>query len=118
MADERRSSPRFLVTTKVRLESGRTIQRYTSINLSSGGVYLESESPLAIGAQVFMKFDFPDAGAVEAHGVVKHHYPFLAEDPGLPVKELRGMGIAFVRVEGDGAQALADQIKALTLKTS
>jgi len=117
MSEERRREPRILVETKVRLESGRSIQRYSSLNLSSGGIFLETGTPISVGSQVFLKFDLPDAGPVEAHGTVRHHSPLLVQDPGMPERELHGMGIGFVRVEGEGAQHLADQIKALTLKT-
>jgi uncharacterized protein (TIGR02266 family) len=105
-----------LVSTQVRVEVGSLIQRYTSINLSSGGVYLECETPLPIGSRVRLRFTLPGAGQVEAQGTVRHHRPFFVKE-GKNERTLRGMGIAFERVEGDGAQALADQIKILTLKS-
>ena len=116
MGDERRAAPRVLISTTVRIEAGRAVQRYQSINLSSGGVFLETAAPLPIGSQCLLRFEMPGAGKVEAQGAIKHHQPLLVEDPGTPPRELPGMGISFVRIEGAGAQALADKIKELTLK--
>jgi len=116
MTDERRATPRELIMTTVRIEAGRLVQRYKSINLSSGGVFLETATPVDVGTQCVLRFEMPGAGKVEAHGVVKHHGPLCVQDPGTPMRDLAGMGISFVRIEGEGAQALADKIKELTLK--
>ncbi|MBN2358709.1 MAG: PilZ domain-containing protein [Deltaproteobacteria bacterium] len=116
MADDRRATPHVFIATTVRLEAGSALQRYKSINLSSEGVFLETAKPLAVGSQCLLRFEMPGAGKVEAHGVVKHHGPLRIQDPDQPARDLAGMGISFVRIEGAGAQALADQIKALTLK--
>ncbi len=115
MGEERRIAPRFEVTTKVKVESPRGIQRYQSLNLSTGGIFLESDKPLAIGTELVLKFDLPGEGAVLAKGVVKHHHPLIVTAEG-GQKVLQGMGISFLRIEGDGSQALAEQIKKLTLR--
>lgn len=118
MGQERRTAPRFEVETKVKVESPRGIQRYTSLNLSTGGIFLESEKPLPVGTEITLKFDLPGSGAVQAKGVVKHHHPLLVFIEGVGQKVLQGMGIAFLRLEGEGSQALAEQIKKLSLKMS
>ena len=115
MKEERRQSPRVRIETEVRVESGARIDRFTSFNLSSGGIFLESERPLPVGAQVVLKFELPDAGLVLAEGEVRHHTPVSAADRGDVKRPVRGMGIAFLRVEGAGALALAEQVKKLTL---
>lgn len=116
MGQERRTAPRFEITTKVKLESPRGIQRYNSLNLSTGGIFLESPKPLTIGTEITLKFDLPGAGAVDAKGVVKHHHPLVIFVEGVGEKVLNGMGISFLRIEGEGSQALAEQIKKLSLK--
>lgn len=116
MALERRTAPRVEIDTAVRVETARGIKRYNTLNLSTGGMYLECSSPLPVGTEILLKFDLPGAGKVEAQGVVKHHKPMVVKDAGQTETVLRGMGIAFLRIEGAGAQELADQIKALTLK--
>lgn len=117
MGSERRVLPRAFIRTAVRVETLRGIQRYQSLNLSAGGMFLETDKPLPVGTQIEMKFDLPGAGAVHAKGVVKHHQPLLIEEKGTGQKELLGMGIAFLRLEGEGSQALAEQVKQLTLRT-
>ncbi|MFH1809137.1 MAG: PilZ domain-containing protein [Pseudomonadota bacterium] len=117
MGVERRVMPRAFIRTAVRVETTRGIQRYQSFNLSAGGIYLETDKPLPVGSQIDLKFDLPGAGAVQAKGVVKHHQTLLIDEKGSGQSELHGMGISFLRIEGDGAQALAEQVKQLTLHT-
>ncbi len=116
MSQERRTAARVLITTAVRVETARGILRFQCLNLSTGGIYLESEKPLAVGTEIKLKFDLPGQGPVEAQGVVKHHNPLVIEEPGTGEQILHGMGIAFLRIEGVGSQALAEQVKQLTLR--
>lgn len=117
MGAERRTAPRVEISTAVKVETARGIQRYKSLNLSTGGIFLESEKPLAVGTDLILKFDLPGSGAVQAKGVVKHHHPLLIFVEGVGQKVLQGMGIAFVRIEGEGSQDLAEKIKKLSLQT-
>jgi type IV pilus assembly protein PilZ len=114
MTAERRAQPRFLLSTPVRVEFGRTILRYQAINVSGGGVYIECPKPLPVGTEVVVQFEIAGAGKVKAHGQVRHRNPITIADAGQPERTLNGMGIMFTRIEGDGAQRLIEFIKTLT----
>jgi len=116
MADERRRTPRITLQTAVRVEAPRGLSRFKSLNISSGGIFLETNSPLPEGTRVQLRFDLPGHGQVDAEGVVKHVGTQVFDDPQGGEKKIMGMGIAFVRIAGDAAQALADKVKELTLK--
>ncbi|MBN2358868.1 MAG: PilZ domain-containing protein [Deltaproteobacteria bacterium] len=111
---ERRTSPRFLLTTPVRVEFGSAIQRYQTINVSRGGVFIECPRPLSLGTEVLVRFEVPDAGKVNAYGVVRHRNPLVVAEPGQPERRVPGMGIMFTRIEGDGAQRLIEFIQKLS----
>jgi len=118
MSSERRTQPRFLLNTPVRVEFGNTILRYQAINISGGGVYLECPKPLPVGTEVLVQFEIAGAGKVKAHGQVRHRNPIVVADAGQPERELTGMGVMFTRIEGDGAQRLIEYIKTLILPAS
>jgi hypothetical protein len=65
-------------------------------NISSGGMLIETPSPMALGTLVNIRFQIPDSdGSIVAVGEVKHQYVFNFAIDG-QLKQARGMGVKFV----------------------
>lgn len=65
-----------------------------SVNLSKGGIFVETTSPMPIGTVLTMRFSVPAAGTIEVTGVVAWIRP--SDGEGKPA----GMGIEFERLDG------------------
>lgn len=75
-----------------------------SVNLSSGGIFLEAEEPLPIGSRLRLHFAVPGCDELEVEGEVawvRHE-----TSPGVP----RGMGIRFVEPLEDRYGSLIDEL--------
>ena len=64
-----------------------------SVNLSKGGIFIETSSPLPVGSQLELAFEVPGAGALQANGVVA--WVRQGAQDGLP----DGMGIQFENLD-------------------
>lgn len=84
-----------------------------SVNLSKGGVFLETDELLPVGTELLLKFAIPDAGEFELPGVVSWRREEPDDDDGP-----RGLGVAFDRIEealGSAIDALVAEFEGLTV---
>jgi uncharacterized protein (TIGR02266 family) len=82
-----RGAPRLPAKLEVSYRTQGAFLVSYSVNLSKGGIFIESSTPLTIGTEVQLRLDVPDAGAFDLVGQVawvRQHSP-----DGLP----DGMGI-------------------------
>jgi uncharacterized protein (TIGR02266 family) len=82
-----------------------------SVNLSQGGIFLESTTPLPVGAHVSLRFDVPGAGALDVEGTVAWVREAGGELPS-------GMGIEFENLDarwGHAIDALVRDFVGLTV---
>ena len=89
MADRRQ--PRLPISLEVAYRTAGAFLVSYSINLSKGGIFLETATPLSIGEQLTLKFDVPGVGPLEVVGTVA--WVRSGSHDGLP----DGMGIQFDR---------------------
>ena len=87
MADRR--LPRLPISVEVAYRTAGAFLMSYSINLSKGGIFLESPEPLPVGEHVSLRFDVPGVGPLEVEGVVA--WVRSGSQDGLP----DGMGIQF-----------------------
>jgi uncharacterized protein (TIGR02266 family) len=87
-----RRHDRFPLAVEVEFRTTGAFLVAYSTNLSTGGVFLESDSPLPIGSTLNLKFTVPGSGPIELQGTVA----WLREtsDDGKP----KGMGIRFAEL--------------------
>jgi uncharacterized protein (TIGR02266 family) len=64
-----------------------------STNLSKGGMFVETASPLPIGSEVTLRFTIPGESTMEVHGVVAWVQAWAAGD------KPQGMGIRFEQLD-------------------
>ena len=76
-----------------------------SVNLSKGGVFIESSEPLPIGTEVQLKLDVPDAGHIDLVGHVA--WVRQASPDGLP----DGMGIQLREMDERFGEAVDNMVK-------
>src|SRR6478735_432613 len=86
---EGRRQPRLPISLKVQYRTAGAFLVAYSINLSKGGIFLETATPLEIGEHISLNFEVPGAGEMQAEGVVA----WIRKDSpdGLP----DGMGVQF-----------------------
>src|SRR5579864_3480994 len=91
MADRR--LPRLPISLEVAYRTAGAFLVSYSVNLSKGGIFLETSQPLEPGESVSLKFEVPGEGPLEVEGVVAW---VRTDDPtGLP----NGMGIQFAELD-------------------
>lgn len=88
MGSDRRQ-PRLPISLEVQYRTTGAFLVAYSINLSKGGIFLETNQPLAIGEQVSLKFEVPGGGTLDVRGVVA--WVRSGGEDGLP----DGMGVQF-----------------------
>ncbi len=93
MAQDDRRQPRLPITLKVQYRTSGSFLVSYSVNLSKGGIFLETAEPLAVGETVQLAFDVPKAGALEVEGVVA--WVRQGSTDGMP----DGMGIQFTQLD-------------------
>ena len=84
-----RRQPRVPISLKVAYRTSGAFLVAYSVNLSKGGIFLETESPLDVGETVSLSFDVPGAGTLDVTGVVA--WVRRGSPDGLP----DGMGVQF-----------------------
>ncbi len=72
--------------------AGAFLVAYSS-NLSKGGLFIESDPPLAVGTDLLLRFNVPDSGPIEVRGHVAWIRPTPSE--GKPA----GMGVEFEHLD-------------------
>jgi uncharacterized protein (TIGR02266 family) len=84
-----RREPRLPITLQVSYRTQGAFLVAYSVNLSKGGIYIETREPLEVGAAVSLELDVPGAGALKVEGVVA--WVRQGSPDGLP----EGMGVQF-----------------------
>jgi hypothetical protein len=108
-ASDQRTHLRFDKMFAVRVESLLFGEIYCiARNISAGGIFLEIQDPLPLGATVRVCFPVPDgSGEVVATGEVKNHY-FINFTQGGSSRAVAGMAVRFTSFENEGHHILAD----------
>jgi|SRR5450432_160221 len=108
-ASDQRTHLRFDKMFAVRVESLLFGEIYcVARNVSAGGIFLEIQDPLPLGATVRVCFPVPDgSGEVVATGEVKNHY-FINFTQGGSSRAVAGMAVRFTSFENEGHHILAD----------
>ena len=86
---EKRKNERINKKIKSEVHSEYAMTYSTSIDLSSGGIFISTPEPLANGTELLISFKTPDGENVEIKGVVK----WISDND-----EKSGMGIEFVNI--------------------
>src|SRR5215472_18732072 len=103
MADRRQ--PRLPITLEVSYRTAGAFLVSYSMNLSKGGIFLETQTPLEPGEHVSLKFDVPGEGPLEVEGVVAW---VRSNDPsGLP----NGMGIQFAELDARYGSVIDEMVR-------
>src|SRR6266446_5164162 len=108
-APDQRAHLRFDKMFAMRVESLLFGEIYcVARNISAGGIFLELQDPLPLGATVRVCFPVPDgSGEVVATGEVKNHY-FINFTQGGSSRAVAGMAVRFTSFESEGHHILAD----------
>jgi uncharacterized protein (TIGR02266 family) len=88
-----RRQPRLPIKLEVEYRTAGAFLVSYSVNLSKGGVFLETGTPLPVGSQLQLAFEVPGAGALEVTGVVA--WVRQGSFDGLP----DGMGVQFENLD-------------------
>lgn len=111
---QRREHLRFDKVFTVRVESllfGDMV--CVARNVSAGGIFLELNDPLPLGATLRVCFPVPDgSGEVVAVGEVKNHYFINYSQNGVS-KAVAGMAVRFTSFESDSNRILEDCLSRL-----
>ena len=89
MTSADRRLPRLPIKLEVEYRTAGAFLVSYSVNLSKGGIFIETASPLPVGSQLSLMFEVPGAGALEVSGLVA--WVRQGSFDGLP----DGMGIQF-----------------------
>ena len=103
MADRRQ--PRLPISLEVAYRTAGAFLVSYSINLSKGGIFLETASPLGIGEQVTLRFDVPGVGPLEVVGTVA--WVRSGSHDGLP----DGMGIQFAELDQKYGEVIDEMVR-------
>jgi PilZ domain len=108
-ASDQRTHLRFDKMFAVRVESLLFGEIYcVARNISAGGIFLELQDPLPLGATVRVCFPVPDgSGEVVATGEVKNHYFINFTQKGVN-RAVAGMAIRFIAFENESHHILRD----------
>ena len=102
-----RSTPRITVKMRVEIREGTPENTLTCINLSEGGMYLRTLTPLLEGTIIHVNFTLPhDTEAIELSAEVVRTLPLaiqLDTDP--------GMGLRFVDIPGSIAERIRNFVQ-------
>jgi len=100
-----RRQPRLPISLKVEYRTAGAFLVAYSINLSKGGIFLETSTPLEIGARVSLEFDVPGSGPLIVEGVVA--WVRLAHPDNLP----DGMGVQFERLDEKHGEHIDEMVR-------
>lgn len=104
MTSERRA-PRLPISLKVAYRTTGAFLVAYSVNLSKGGIFVETDTPLEVGEHVQLAFEVPGAGALSVEGVVA--WVRQQSEDGLP----GGMGIQFEHLDQKYGQHIDHMVK-------
>lgn len=106
---EKRTEDRVAARLSVQLlRNNRTILKEYSVNMSVGGIFLESEMLLPEGVPLALYFELPDSRYIHCHARVAWvNAPQRLSCEALP----SGMGIQFVDLRLEDLEALREFIK-------
>jgi uncharacterized protein (TIGR02266 family) len=100
-----RRQPRLPISLEVAYRTAGAFLVSYSINLSKGGIFLESAEPLEPGEHVTLRFDVPGAGELEVAGVVA--WVRQGSRDGLP----DGMGIQFDELDARYGDVIDEMVR-------
>ena len=103
MADRRQ--PRLPISLEVAYRTAGAFLVSYSINLSKGGIFLETSQPLEVGEQVTLRFDVPGVGPLEVIGTVA--WVRTGTHDGLP----DGMGIQFEQLDQQYGEIIDELVR-------
>lgn len=106
---EKRAVDRVAARLSVQvLQDNRTVLREYSVNMSVGGIFLESKTLLQEGIPLALHFELPDSRYIHCHARVA-----WVNDPQRPSCESLppGMGIQFVDLQLEDLEALREFVK-------
>jgi uncharacterized protein (TIGR02266 family) len=103
MADRRQ--PRLPISLEVAYRTAGAFLVSYSVNLSKGGIFLETAQPLAIGEHVTLRFEVPGVGPLEVVGVVA--WVRSGSQDGLP----DGMGIQFDELDARYGDVIDEMVR-------
>jgi uncharacterized protein (TIGR02266 family) len=107
-----RRLPRLPISLEVAYRTAGAFLVSYSINLSKGGIFLETATPLEVGEHVQLRFDVPGVGPLDVSGVVA--WVRSGSHDGLP----DGMGIQFDQLDtryGDVIDGMVRSFVGLTV---
>jgi uncharacterized protein (TIGR02266 family) len=88
-----RRQPRLPISLRVQYRTTGAFLVAYSVNLSKGGIFLETATPLEVGEHISLAFEVPGAGQLEVTGVVA--WVRQGSPDGLP----DGMGVQFEHLD-------------------
>lgn len=107
--ERRKATPRVLARVMVDYTSAGTYLYGYSHDLSAGGIYIETERPLATGSRLALRFSLPD---LERVFQVQGEVAWANEPPALPKGGRPGMGVAFLDLSEEDQKQLQHCIAA------
>lgn len=109
--DDRRKEPRLDVNIQVDYKArDMFISNYVT-NISKGGVFIQTDSPLPIHSEIQVTFSIPETGrTITAKGKVAWTYDIKKGS----ISITPGMGIRFTDLSMDNRKILEDYIRNLT----
>jgi len=97
---ERRRSGRFDKVFAVYLAGDQGLVRGIARNISSGGMFIETAGPFALGSKVVVTFTTSEgAAAIAAHAEVRYQCALSFGGAEGTMGQLRGIGVRFVSFE-------------------
>jgi type IV pilus assembly protein PilZ len=103
MADRRQ--PRLPISLEVAYRTAGAFLVSYSINLSKGGIFLETSQPLNVGEHVSLRFEVPGVGPLEVSGAVA--WVRAGSQDGLP----DGMGIQFDQLDAQYGEIIDEMVR-------
>lgn len=103
--DEKRKSPRVEKKLKSEVHSLEGMTFSTSMDISTGGIFISTPEPVQIGSEVKLSVKLPDKEEFEVKGIVR----WMAENDSKHGKS--GMGIEFVELDDDQKKMINDILK-------
>jgi c-di-GMP-binding flagellar brake protein YcgR len=106
---EQRTSFRFIRVIPITYATEEFAEiRAVARNISVGGMLIETPFPPALGTEVRIHFQIPEA-SIMVRAEVKNHYVFNYSDHGDP-KVARGMGVRFLEFVEDSEQEMRSSL--------
>ena len=106
-----RKAPRFIAHLRVQYQYGddlkKTLTDY-SVNLSTGGIFIETRDLLPVGSPLAIEFVLPENGTIRCGGTIAWvNHPEAIKNQNLPV----GMGLQFIGLSLDDMNAIRKYTK-------